>query len=56
MNLESINETKILNKNIKEELDKTLFETELTGELEMQKDLENFINSGKKLILHFHHL
>ena len=54
LDLEPIKETKIMNKNIKEEVDKTLFEPELRGELEMQKDLENFINSGKELILHIH--
>ena len=56
MNLESISETNIMNKNIKEDLDKTLIEPELTSDTETQKDWENFINSGKKLIIHFHHL
>ena len=49
LNLESINETKIMNKNIKEELDKTLFAPELTAELEIQEDLENVINNEKKI-------
>ena len=45
-----------MNKNIKEELDKTLLEPELTAKLEIQEDLENFINNGKNLSLHLHHI
>ena len=56
LNLESINETKIMNKNTKEELDKTLFAPELTAELDIQEDLENVINNKKKLNFHLHHL
>ena len=37
---QSINVAKILNENIKQELDKTQFELELPAELQIQEDLE----------------
>ena len=45
---ESINVTKTLNKNIKQELDKTQFELELPAELQIQEDLEMHLKQEKK--------
>ena len=39
---QSINVAKILNENIKQELDKTQFELELPAELQIQEDLEMY--------------
>ena len=45
---ESINVAKTLNKNIKQELDKTQFELELPTELQIQEDLEMHLKQEKK--------
>ena len=45
---QSINVAKILNENIKQELDKTQFELELPAELQIQEDLEMYLKTKKK--------
>ena len=45
---QSINVAKILNENIKQELDKTQFELELPAELQIQEDLEMYLKPKKK--------
>ena len=55
---QSINVAKILNKNIKQELDKRQFELELPAGLQIQEDLEMYLKKEKKTInapaaLHF---
>ena len=45
---ESINVAKTLNKNLKQELDKTQFELELPAELQIQENLEMYLKQEKK--------
>ena len=45
---QSINVAKILNKNIKQELDKRQFELELPAGLQIQEDLEMYLKKEKK--------
>ena len=46
-NEQSVKVAKILNQNIKQDLHKTQFELELPAKLQIQEDLENYLEKGK---------